>query len=173
MAHFCKTAVNLRSERGPVLKNLSKKQYLHITAYACDKFNGPVVAGALGVRETVVSRETQVRLLEGICLACGNRQDRLPDAGVQQAFVGPDSPRLRALIETANREQPADTVPVIVRGYIGMGGTSAPSQQVGLLRHVADAGFFLAGGVLVGTHAFLAYANVLGMERSATCTHNQ
>ena len=64
-----------------------KKQYLHITAYACDKCKGPVVAGSLGVRETVVSRESQVRLLEGICLACGNRQERLPDASYVREFL--------------------------------------------------------------------------------------
>lgn len=74
-----------------MLKNLSmKKQYLHITAYACDKCKGPVVAGSLGVRETVVSRETEVRLLAGVCLACGNRQARLPDASCVREFLPVD-----------------------------------------------------------------------------------
>lgn len=76
------------SEKGSVLKNLStKKQYLHITAYACDKCKGPVVAGSLGVRETVISRETEVQLLEGVCLSCGNKQDRLPDASYVREFL--------------------------------------------------------------------------------------
>jgi len=87
---------------------------------------------------------------------------RLPDAGVRQAFVGPDSERMQALIQAANLEASAETVPPLIRAYLAMGGSAAPPQQVSLLRHLADAGFFRAGGVLVGTHAFLAYANVLG-----------
>ena len=63
------------------------KQYLHVTAYRCDKCNGPVVAGSLGVRETVISRETQVRLLGGICLVCGNKQDALLDANHTREFL--------------------------------------------------------------------------------------
>ena len=51
-----------------------RKQYLHVIAYPCDKCKGPVVAGSLGIRETVISRETQVMLLGGVCLACGNKQ---------------------------------------------------------------------------------------------------
>lgn len=86
---------------------------------------------------------------------------RLPGAGVQQSFVGPDSERLRALIAKASTP-PADTTQDLVRSYIALGGSAAPPQQVSLLKHLADAGFFRAGGVLVGTHAFLSYANVLG-----------
>jgi RNase P subunit RPR2 len=63
------------------------KQYLHLTAYRCDRCRGPVVAGSLGTRETAIERETQVSLLGGICLACGNRQDHLPDAGPTRGFM--------------------------------------------------------------------------------------
>src|SRR5437879_1421094 len=84
---------------------------------------------------------------------------RLPGAGVQQAFVGPDSERLRALIDAARREAPEDTTQMLVRAYVAMGGSASPPQQVSLLRHLADAGLFRAGGVLVGTHAYLSYAN--------------
>lgn len=89
---------------------------------------------------------------------------RLPGAGVQQAFVGPDSERMRALIKTAGADVPAGNIPLLLRAYLQMGGSAAPPQQVSLLRHLADAGFFRAGGVLVGTHAFLCYANVLGVR---------
>ena len=89
---------------------------------------------------------------------------RLPGAGVQQAFVGPDSERMHALIESAEAGSTEDQTPLLVRSYLAMGGTAAPPQQVSLLRHLADAGFFRAGGVLVGTHAFLSFANVLGVR---------
>lgn len=87
---------------------------------------------------------------------------RLPGAGVQQAFVGPDSERMHALIQAASQDAAADPVALLVRSYIALGGSAAPPQQMSLLRHLADAGFFRAGGVLVGTHAFLSFANVLG-----------
>jgi hypothetical protein len=63
-----------------------RKQYLHVTAYPCSQCNGPVLAGSMGVRETVVSRETEIRSLQGICLACGTRQDRLPDTSPAREF---------------------------------------------------------------------------------------
>jgi hypothetical protein len=64
-----------------------RRQYLHLTAYRCDQCRGPVVAGSLGTRETAIARETQISLLGGICLACGNRQDHLPDAGATRGFM--------------------------------------------------------------------------------------
>ena len=65
----------------------TRKQYLHLTAYHCDQCRGPVVAGSLGTRETAIARETEVSRLGGICLACGNRQDHLPDAGPTRGFM--------------------------------------------------------------------------------------
>ena len=53
-----------------------KKQYLHLSAYACDKCAGPVIAGSLGVRENEISKETQIRQVGARCLSCGHGQDR-------------------------------------------------------------------------------------------------
>jgi hypothetical protein len=52
-----------------------RKQYLHLSAYVCEKCQGPVVSGSLGVRENVISRETDIRQVGAICLSCGYRQD--------------------------------------------------------------------------------------------------
>lgn len=71
----------------PVIRLSPRKEYLHLTVYRCDRCRGPVVAGSLGTRETAIERETQVSLLGGICLACGNRQDHLPDAGPTRGFM--------------------------------------------------------------------------------------
>jgi hypothetical protein len=51
-----------------------RKQYLHLSAYACDVCTGPVVAGAVGVRENEISKETDVRQVGAMCLSCGHRQ---------------------------------------------------------------------------------------------------
>jgi hypothetical protein len=64
-----------------------RKQYLHVAAYPCEKCKGPVVAGSLGVRENAISRETKIELLGGVCLACGNRQDRPPGVRATREFL--------------------------------------------------------------------------------------
>ncbi len=50
------------------------KQYLHLSAYPCDMCAGPVIAGSLGVRENQISKETDIREVGALCLACGHRQ---------------------------------------------------------------------------------------------------
>ena len=51
-----------------------RKQYLHLSAYQCDICAGPVIAGFLGVRESEISKETDIRQVGAICLSCGHRQ---------------------------------------------------------------------------------------------------
>jgi hypothetical protein len=53
-----------------------KKQYLHLSAYACDLCTGPVIAGSLAVRENEISKETEIRQVGAICLSCGHRQSK-------------------------------------------------------------------------------------------------
>jgi hypothetical protein len=63
-----------------------KKQYLHLSAYSCDKCTGPVVAGSLAVREKEISKETDIRQVGAICLSCGHRQSKGTEAGVIRNF---------------------------------------------------------------------------------------
>jgi hypothetical protein len=51
-----------------------RKQYLHLSAYSCDKCHGPVVSASLAVRENVISKETDIRRVGASCLSCGHRQ---------------------------------------------------------------------------------------------------
>jgi hypothetical protein len=51
-----------------------KKQYLHLSAYPCDLCAGPVVTGAVAVRENEISKETDIRQVGAMCLTCGHRQ---------------------------------------------------------------------------------------------------
>ncbi len=53
-----------------------KKQYLHLCAYPCELCAGPVIAGSLAVRENEISKETDIRPLGSICLACAHRQNK-------------------------------------------------------------------------------------------------
>jgi hypothetical protein len=50
-----------------------KQQYLHLSAYSCDKCAGPVVAGSIAERENEISQETGLRDVGAICLSCGDR----------------------------------------------------------------------------------------------------
>jgi hypothetical protein len=63
-----------------------RKQYLHLSAYPCDKCKGPVIAGSLAVRENEISKETDLRQVGAICLSCGHRQDTIPELGITRQF---------------------------------------------------------------------------------------
>jgi hypothetical protein len=53
-----------------------RKQYLHLSAYSCDKCQGPVVSGSLAIRENEISKETDIRQIGAICLSCGHHQNQ-------------------------------------------------------------------------------------------------
>jgi hypothetical protein len=53
-----------------------KKHYLHLSAFPCDVCAGPVIAGSTAVRESEISKETDIRRVgTPVCLSCGHRQD--------------------------------------------------------------------------------------------------
>src|SRR5579859_2578568 len=56
-----------------------RKEYLHISADACEKCKAPVVAGWLAVRESEIEKETQIRRVGAICLSCGHRPERISE----------------------------------------------------------------------------------------------
>jgi hypothetical protein len=62
------------------------KQYLHLSAYACDKCAGPVIAGSTAVRENEISKETDLREVGAICLSCGHRQSKATEPGLTRYF---------------------------------------------------------------------------------------
>jgi hypothetical protein len=63
-----------------------KKQYLHLSAYSCDRCKGPVVSGSLAVRENEISKETEIRQVGAICLSCGHRQSKMAEPGISRRF---------------------------------------------------------------------------------------
>lgn len=58
-----------------------KIQYLHLSAYFCEKCNGPMVAGVLAVRVNEISRETDIRQVGARCLTCGPGQPKPKEPG--------------------------------------------------------------------------------------------
>jgi hypothetical protein len=63
-----------------------RKQYLHISVYACEECNGPAVAGSLAVRENEISKETDIRPVGEICLSCGHRQHHTGNTNLTRYF---------------------------------------------------------------------------------------
>lgn len=83
---------------------------------------------------------------------------------LRQVYVGPDSERVRGLI--AQRQSPAahSALEPLARSAIALGCEPLLPAHYKVIRRLSDYGFFRAGGVLVGTHAFLAFGNMLGLR---------
>jgi hypothetical protein len=63
-----------------------RRQYLHLSAYLCDKCKGPVIAGSLAVRDSEISKETDIRHVGAICLSCGHRQSTPTEPDIAHHF---------------------------------------------------------------------------------------
>ncbi len=83
---------------------------------------------------------------------------------IRQIYVGPDSARTRALIEAKATHTDDEALQALGRAYVGHGGATLLPKHLRLIARLTDFGFFRVGGVLVGTHAFVAYANLLGVK---------
>ena len=93
-------------------------------------------------------------------------QHRRPDGKLQQIYVGPDDAETHALIAKHNdtgdrqaRKHLADMCEVVV----ALGGYGVIPKHARVIARLADHGLFRAGGILVGTHAYLAYQNRFGV----------
>ena len=83
---------------------------------------------------------------------------------LQQIYVGPDNPRVRALAKEHGGKRAEQGIQPLVNAAIAYGCEPILLPHFRVIRRLADYGFFNAGGVLVGTHAFLAYGNMLGLR---------
>ncbi len=95
-----------------------------------------------------------------------------------QHYLGPDTDEVRALIEK-ERSLWAAAVPDLrarenlVSMLLSGGAPSVSAVEARLFELLERAGVFLAGGVLVGSHAFAVYANMLGVRWSSETTRTQ
>jgi hypothetical protein len=93
-------------------------------------------------------------------------QFKLPDGAPQQIYIGPDDAATRELI--ARRNDPATQqarrhLLTMSEAAMAYGCAAVTPKHARVLARLADYGLFRAGGVLVGTHAYLAYQNRLGV----------
>ncbi|MBK3018811.1 hypothetical protein FKK32_30295, partial [Klebsiella pneumoniae] len=87
-------------------------------------------------------------------------------AGLEQIYVGPDDDATRALIEAARNEAASanqEHLRKLANAAAALGCYTVAPKHFRVLKRLADHGVFSAGALVVGTHAFLAYQNVLGV----------
>ncbi len=86
---------------------------------------------------------------------------------LQQFYVGPDDESTRSLIQ-----RHADPVAKsarqqlirLTRAAIELGCIEIPVKHARVITRLSESGLFSAGGVLAGTHVFLAYQNIFGVR---------
>lgn len=101
-----------------------------------------------------------------------------PGGGKKQFYLGRKTPALDAIVERWSRERERfapdarRTERLVAQLRVG-GANVTDTASARVIRALADAGVFDAGGVLVGTHAFVALGNLLGVRwRSALRTQD-
>lgn len=86
------------------------------------------------------------------------------DGRKREYYLGPEGPTIAAI--EAAREKGAPILQAIARqaaAALAQGCAATPSKHFRIAKRLADYQFFRAGGLLVGTHAFLALGNQLGV----------
>lgn len=84
----------------------------------------------------------------------------------RQVYLGPDDERLAKLIDLHGhgRTAAAGDLAALVSACVALGCQGVIPQHFAVINRMAEFGFFRAGGVLIGTHAFIAMGNMLGVR---------
>ena len=87
-----------------------------------------------------------------------------PSGKLHQLYVGPDSEPVQRLVALKAAPSAANALAPLARSAVALGCAPVLPRHYRVIRRLADYGFFKAGGVLIGTHAFLAFGNSLGVR---------
>jgi hypothetical protein len=88
------------------------------------------------------------------------------DNQVRQLYVGPDNEATQAVIEKSKKSKALLDMAFtpLVKSAVTLGCAQTLPKHLRTIRRLADYGFFQAGGILIGTHAFIAIGNMLGVR---------
>lgn len=86
------------------------------------------------------------------------------DRKLRMVYVGPDTERVRALVDRFDHVRKDKPLAPPARMAVAAGCAPVAPKHFRIIKRLADYGFFRAGGILVGTHAFLAMGNMLGVR---------
>lgn len=87
-----------------------------------------------------------------------------PSGKLRQLYVGPESEPILSMIASKQQSSAAPQLARLARSAIALGCTSINRKHFRVINRLAEYGFFHAGGVLIGTHAFPVAANMLGVK---------
>jgi hypothetical protein len=88
------------------------------------------------------------------------------DQKVRMAYVGPDEPRVQALVQRFESLRNTNTLAPPSKVALTYGCASTPTKHFKMIKRLSEYGFFRAGVILIGSHAFLAMGNMLGVRWS-------
>ncbi len=89
------------------------------------------------------------------------------EPGVDQprlVYVGPDNADVRGVVERFRTQRAADPIVPQARATIAQGCSALAPKHFRIIKRLAEYGLFRAGGILIGTHAFVALGNLLGVR---------
>ena len=82
----------------------------------------------------------------------------------RQVYVGPENDKVLALIASGRKTGPKAALGALARSAAALGNQPMLTRHFRVIQRLSDYGFFNAGGVLIGTHAFLSFGNMLGVR---------
>lgn len=86
------------------------------------------------------------------------------DGKKREYYLGPDGPAIAAIEAARERGAPAlDAIARQAAAAVAQGCALTPPIHFRIIKRLTDYQFFRAGGLLVGTHAFLAIGNQIGV----------
>lgn len=87
----------------------------------------------------------------------------------RQVYLGPDDERVQKLVQMHRDGAPPQAADLasLASACVALGCATVIPAHFEVINRMAEYGFFRAGGVLIGTHAFIATANMLGVRWSS------
>jgi hypothetical protein len=79
-------------------------------------------------------------------------------------YVGPDSTEIRSFVENFKSARGLSPLAPQARATIAHGCTPLAAKHFRIVKRLSEYGLFRAGGILIGTHAFIAMGNLLGVR---------
>ena len=79
-------------------------------------------------------------------------------------YVGPDSAEIRSFVENFKSAHGSSPLAAQARAAIALGCTPLAAKHFRIVKRLSEYGLFRAGGILIGTHAFIAMGNLLGVR---------
>lgn len=92
-----------------------------------------------------------------------------PDGKLKRLSLGRDNPETQALVERlkTRKIEASEAIAALrsgTRAFVASGGMSMELAHFRVMEHLAQSGLFRKGLVLVGSHAFTALGNLLGLR---------